>query len=96
MTNVVAEEASGAGVQLARLLILRARRSYLKDKKLDQVESLQSDKHDSLKDTEIIGLRAELSELRYVLTHIFRQLRRYTEAEARARLDYLLWSKKIT
>lgn len=74
VSNVVAEEASGVGVNLARLMILRARRAYLNSRKEAGADVLSS-----------AATGVELSELRYVLTHIFRQLRRYSETEARAR-----------
>ncbi len=79
VTSVVAEEARGVGVQLARLLILRARRSYNRAKTAPP---------GSGHDDEDLRLSAGLSELRYVLVHIFRQLRRYSETEARARCVY--------
>lgn len=66
------------GVNLARLLILRARRAFMNNQKERAGDVAAS------ATPEVDG--GELSELRYVLTHIFRQLRRYSETEARARL----------
>lgn len=78
MSNVVAEEASGVGVNLARLMILRARRAYL-DKQKASAVGFNSDMH-------VHSENSGLSELHFVLTHIFRQLRKYSETEARARV----------
>lgn len=77
---MVAEEASGVGVNLARLMILRARRAYLNQQKASAVDGVMN---------QLSGETA-LSELRFVLTHIFRQLRRCSETEARARYRILI------
>ena len=69
----MAEEANGVGVNLSRLMILRARRAFM--------NSQRGVNEATTKATPNTGL----SELRFVLTHIFRQLRRYSEAEAKAR-----------
>jgi hypothetical protein len=71
VTSILGEEANvnAAGLEFARLLILRARKAYLKSKapgsRVDEEKAL--------------------GEMRFVLPHIFGQLRQAAEAEAQAR-----------
>jgi hypothetical protein len=79
VTSILGEEpnVNVAGLEFARLLILRARKAYLKSKS----PGILSEDHRAL------------AEMRFVLPHIFDQLRQAAEAEAQAR--YVIYKTSI-